>query len=84
MGFQILAVDDLEPAGIDHLALLVAHLVVLEQLLTGLGVAPLDGVLRPLDRLCDHACLDGNVVGQCPVHHPTDRTGREQPHQLVL
>ena len=84
VGLQVLAVDDLEAALVDDLALLVSHLVVLEQLLAGLGIAALDGVLGPLDGLGDHACFDRHVVGQGPSHHPADGTGREQPHQLVL
>ena len=45
------AVDDLHAPGVDDLALLVHDLVVLEDVLADLGVARLDGVLRPLDRL---------------------------------
>ncbi len=84
MGLEVLAVDDLKPPLVDDLALFVSHLVVLEQLLAGLGVAALDGVLGPLDGLGDHARLDRHVVGQGSSHDPADGTGREQPHQLVL
>jgi len=64
MGLEVLAVDDLKPPLVDDLALFVSHLVVLEQLLAGLGVAALDGVLGSLDCLGDHACLDRHVIGQ--------------------
>ncbi len=84
MGLEVLAVDDLKPPLVDDLALFVSHLVVLEQLLAGLGVAALDGVLGSLDCLGDHACLDRHVIGQGSSHDPADGTGREQPHQLVL
>ena len=81
---QVLAVDDLEPAGVDHLALLVHDLVVLEDVLADLGVAALDGVLGPLDGLGHHLGLDGHVVGQGPAHDPLHGAGGEQAHELVL
>ena len=69
---------------VDHLALLVHHLVVLEDVLADLGVAGLDGVLGPLDGLGDHLRLDRHVVGQGLAHHPAHGAGGEQAHQLVL
>ena len=81
---QVLVLEDLEAPRVDDLALLVHHLVVLEDLLALLGVATLDRVLGPLDRLRHHLRLDGLVVGEGPVHHPADRAGGEQPHELVL
>ena len=82
--FQVLAVDDLQSTRIDNLALLVSHLVVLEQLLARLGVASLDCVLGPLDGLCDHARLDRYLVGQGTAHDPADGPGSEQPHELIF
>ena len=81
---QVLSVDDLVAAAVDHLALLVHHVVVLEDVLAGFGVAALDGVLGPLDGLGDHLRLDGHVVGKGPAHHPVHGAGGEQPHQIVL
>ena len=81
---QVDALEDLVAALVDHLALLVHHLVVLEDVLADLGVARLDGGLRPLDRLGDHLRLDGLVVGQRLVHHVRQRAGGEQAHQLVV
>ena len=49
-----------------------------------LGVAPLDGVLGPLDGLGHHLGLDGDVVGKGPAHHPVHGAGGEQAHQVVL
>ena len=70
--------------GVDDLALLVHHLVVLEDVLADLGVAGLDGVLRPLDGLGDHLRLDRHVVGKRLAHHPVHGAGGEQAHELVL
>ena len=47
---EVLALEDLVARRVDDLALLVHDLVVLEDVLADLGVAGLDGVLRPLDR----------------------------------
>ena len=81
---QVGAVEDLVAAPVDHLALLVHDLVVLEDVLADLGVALLDGVLRPLDGLGDHLRLDRHVVGQGLAHHPLHGAGGEEPHELVL
>ena len=70
--------------GVDHLALLVHDLVVLEDVLADLGVAGLDGVLGPLDGLGHHLGLDRHVVGQGPAHDPVMAPGGEQAHELVF
>ena len=69
---------------VDDLALLVHHLVVLEDVLADLGVAGLDGVLRLLHRLRDHLRLERHVVGERLAHHPRHGAGGEQAHELVL
>ena len=81
---QIISIDDLQASRVDHLALLVHHLVVLEDLFAGLGIATFDGVLRSLDRLGHHLRFDGLVVGQRPIHHPVDCSCGEEPHQVIL
>ena len=81
---EVGALEDLVTARVDHLALLVHHLVVLEDVLADLGVARLDGGLGPLDGLGDHLRLDRLVVGQRLVHHVRQRAGGEQAHQLVV
>ena len=48
---QVFAVEDLLAAPVDDLALLVHHLVVLEDVLADLEVAVLDRALRALDGL---------------------------------
>ena len=80
---EILALHDLDAPGVDHLALLVHHFVVLEDVLADLGVADLDVVLRPLDGPGDHAVLDGHVLGEA-AHGPLQHALREQAHQLVF
>ena len=72
---EVVAVDDLQPALVDDLALLVHHLVVLERVLAHFGVAGLDRVLRPLDRLGHRLRLDRHLVGQGPSHHPAHGPG---------
>ncbi len=82
-GLEVFAFEDLVAALVDHLALLVHDLVVLEDVLADLGVLRLDGGLRPLDRLGDHLRLDRLVVFEA-AHGPLQGTGGEQPHQLVV
>ena len=82
---QVLAVEHPPALGVDDLALLVEHLVVLEDVLADLGVLPLDLGLRALDLPGDHLGLDRHVLGDVEaVHHRLDRAGPEAPHQLVL
>ncbi len=81
---QVFPVEDLLAAPVDDLALLVHHLVVLEDVLADLEVAVLDGPLGPLDGLRDHAGLERHVVGKGAVHDPAHRAGREEPHEVVL
>ena len=60
---QVGAVENLPATPVDHLALLVHHFVVLQDVLTGLGVAALDSVLGPFDRPGDHLRLERDIVG---------------------
>ena len=80
---QVLALHDLDAAGVDHLALLVHHFVVLEGLLADLSVADLDVVLGPFDGPGNHAVLDRDVLGE-PAHGPGHHALGEQAHELVL
>ena len=81
---EVVAVDDLQAALVDHLALLVHHLVVLEGVLAHLGVARLDGVLGPLDGLGHRLGLDRHVLGQRAPHDPAHGPGGEEAQQLVV
>ena len=81
---EVVAVDDLQAPLVDHLALLVHHLVVLESVLADFGVAGLYRVLRPLDRLGHGLGLDRHVFGQGATHHPVHGAGGEEPQQLVF
>ena len=82
-GLEVLALEDLVAAHVDHAPLLVHDLVVLEDVLADLGVLLLDRGLRPLDRLGDHLRLDRLVVVEA-THRPLQRAGGEQAHQLVV
>src|SRR5262249_54710158 len=81
---QVTAVEDLLAAHVDHLALLVHDLVVLEDVLADLEVAILDRALRTFDRLGHHPCLERDVVGEGLPHHPVHGPRREEAHELVL
>ena len=77
---QVHAVEHLVAPGVDHLALLVHDLVVLEHVLADLGVALLDGVLGSLDGLGDHAVLDRQILGPVLAHHHLDRAEIGRAH----
>ena len=81
---QVVTVEDLLTASVDDFALLVHHLVVLEDVLADLEVAVFDGALSPFDRLRHHLRFERHVVGEGAIHHPVHGAGREQSHELVF
>ena len=81
---QVLALEDPAALVVDDLALLVQHLVVLQDVLADLEVLRLDLGLRARDGAGDHLGLDRHVVGHVqPGQERLDRGGVEQPHQVV-
>ena len=79
------ALEHLAALAVDHLALAVHDVVVLEDVLAGLEVLRLDLALRVGDRAGDPLVLDRDVVGDLEdLEHPVDPVGLEEPHQLVL
>ncbi len=82
---QVLVVEDLVALGVDRLALLVDHVVELDDALADVEVEALDPGLGALDRLADDARLDGHVVLEAhPLHQPGDPIRREPLHQVVV
>ena len=81
---EVLALEDAAALVVDDHALLVHHLVVLEDVLADLEVLLLDLRLRALDRAGDHLRLDRHVVGQVqPGQQRLQGRAVEAPHQLV-
>ncbi|CAM3719812.1 NAD-specific glutamate dehydrogenase [Tsukamurella strandjordii] len=81
---QVSAREDLAALVVDHLALLVLHVVVLEHVLTDLEVLLLHLRLRAADGAGDELVVDRHVVGQVDAVHPRlDLRAVEAPHQLV-
>src|SRR2546427_7851649 len=86
LGFQLLASLERELAErVDHVALLVHHVVELEQPLARLKVLQLDALLRLADgagypRVGD----DLAFLGDGAVHPARDAVGPEQAHQVVF
>ena len=83
-GAQVESLENLVAALVDDLALLVHHLVVLEDVLADFTVALFDGGLCALDGLRHHLRFDCLVVGHGPPHHPTEGTRGEESHELVV
>src|SRR4029077_20720701 len=70
---------------IDHLALLIHHVVVVEQSLARLKVLELDALLRALDRPRDERVReDFALLRPHPVHERRDALGPEEAHQVVF
>ena len=70
---------------VDHLALHVEHVVVLEHVLADVEVVLLDPLLRALDALREHPVLDRLVLaGAELVEDRLDAVAGEQAHHLVL
>ena len=84
-----LALEHLVAVGVDHAALLVHHVVVLEHALADQEVLLLDLLLRFLDLLGEHPGLDRFLVALLVdaaefVEDPVDPVAREQAHEVVL
>ena len=77
--------EDLVALGVDRLALLVDHVVVLDDALADVEVEALDAALGGLDRPRHEARLDGHVVVEPePLHQAGDPLAGEALHQVVL
>src|SRR5687767_1318642 len=82
---HVLTVEHATALRVDHLALRVHHVVVLEDVLAHDEVLLLDLLLRVLDLLGEDRCLHRLVVGHLePLHDVLDPVAREQAHELVL
>ncbi len=82
---QVLLAEDAAAVGVDHLALLVQHVVVLDDVLADVEVVGLDLRLGVLDRLRHPGVLQGHVFFHPEaVHQLRDVAAPEPAHQLVL
>ena len=82
---QILTVEHLPALLVDDLALGVHDVVVFQDVLSGLIVAALDGLLCVFDRAGEDLCVDGRILVDAErLHHVHDALGAEQAHDIVL
>ena len=80
-----LALENLAAQRVDVLALLVHHIVVLEQMFADGEILRFDLLLGPFDRARDHAVLDRHALLHAELlHQAGDPIGPEDPHQIVL
>ena len=80
-----LGIHDVRALLVDHLALIVHHVVVFDDLLAHVVIARLDLLLRCLDRLRQPFRTDRLAIGEVAVHHPREqRVGAEDAQQVVL
>ena len=88
-GGHVAPLEHLVAVGVDHLALLVEHVVVLQRVLAHQEVLLLDLLLRLLDLLGEHPGLDRLLValvvgGAEAVEDLVDPLAGEQAHEVVL
>src|SRR4029077_1564802 len=82
---EVLLGEQLAAAGVDHLALLVEDVVVLEQVLADVEVVRLDLLLRVADGAADETVLDWNAILHAePPHCVLHPVGAEDPQEIVL
>ena len=84
-GRKILAVEHLLALFVDDRSLRVHHIVIFQHALTGLEVAAFDGLLRILNGIGEHSCVDRRIlVNAEAVQHTHNALGAEQTHNIVL
>src|SRR6185503_2336270 len=77
--------QDLAAPGVNHLALLVEHVVVLEQVLADVEVVRLDLLLRVADRPRDETMLDRDALLHAELlHEVLHPIGAEDAQEIVL
>ncbi len=85
LGRQIGGIENLVALLVDHLALVVSHIVVLQQLLAHVEVARLHLALGALDGARHNARLNRFTIGHFePVHDGLDPVTGKNPHQRVI
>src|SRR5919112_1602244 len=82
---DVFAHQDVAPYRVDHLALLVEDVVVLEYALAHLEVAALDLLLGAPHGVGDHTSLDGHILFESDtLDDPLHSLAAEEPQKLVL
>ena len=85
LGIQIDGIQDRVALLINHFALVVGDVVVLQQLLAHVEIACLHLALRALDAASDHARLNRFALGHVQaLHDGLDAIAREDAHQRVV
>src|SRR6266566_3070382 len=86
LGLQLFAaLEGVQPARVDDLALLVHHVIELQQLFAGLEVLQLDTLLRLPDRRRHPRMRDDlTLLGAGAIHDARDAVRAEQPHEVVF
>src|SRR5437667_153648 len=82
---EVVAPEQVPPARVDDLALLVEDVVVLEEMLADVEVVGLDLLLRVADGAGDQAMLDRHALFHPePLHEPLHAVGAEDAQEVVL
>jgi hypothetical protein len=77
-------VHDVGALFVDHLALIVHHVVIFDDLLADVVVARLDLLLRGLDRLGQPLAADRLAIGDVVAHHLGEQRVRAEDAQQIV
>ena len=82
---QVIAVEHLLALGIDDLTLDIHHVVIFQNVLSGLEIAAFHGLLGIFHCAGENLGIDGGILVQTQgVHHAHDTARGKQTHQVVL
>ncbi len=85
LGGQVLRVEDVVALLVNHLALVVGHIVVFQQLLAHVKVARLNLALGAFDAAGDNAGFNGFAIGHFQaVHDRLDPVAGKDAHQRIV
>ena len=81
----VVAIEDLASHSIDHFAVAVDDVVVLNNIFARIKVKALNPLLRRLKRLTDRFVLDGHIFFHAKALHQASNTlTLEDPHQVIF
>ena len=82
---DVVAIEDLAPHSVDHFAVAVDDVVVLNNIFARVEVKAFDPLLRCLERLADRFVLDSHIFFHPKALHQASNTlTLEDPHQIVF
>jgi hypothetical protein len=82
---EVILREDAIPLAIEDFPLLIKHVVIFEQMLTGIEIGPLNPSLGLLDRPIDNIMRNRHgIVDVEPLHDISDLRATKEAHQFVF